>query len=105
MAVAGMEELGESRPSAVATEAPAPRKQDRDEDDVAATCQRKVDDLERRAHGDKDSVPTPEEELAIGKCYQALDEVAEARKWLQRAAEHRETKARANKALRQLASE
>ncbi|MBW1905397.1 MAG: hypothetical protein JRD92_10150, partial [Deltaproteobacteria bacterium] len=66
---------------------------------------RKVDEIERRAGADKDHAPTPEEELAIGKCYQTLNKVAEARKWLQRAAEHRETKARANKALRQLAPE
>ncbi|MBW1756625.1 MAG: hypothetical protein JRJ80_10700 [Deltaproteobacteria bacterium] len=105
MAVAGMEELGKSRPSAVAAEAPAPRKQEQDDDDVTATCHRKVDEIERRAGADKDHAPTPEEELAIGKCYQTLNKVAEARKWLQRAAEHRETKARANKALRQLAPE
>ena len=85
--------------------APAPRKQEQDADDVTATCQRKVDEIERRAGADKDHAPTPEEELAIGKCYQTLNKVAEARKWLQRAAEHRETKARANKALRQLAPE
>jgi hypothetical protein len=105
MAVAGMGDLEKSRLPAVAAEAPAPRKQERDDEDVAGTCQRKVDDIERRMGAHKDAEATPEEELAIGKCYQVLDQVVEARKWLLRAAEHRETKARAHKALRQLAPE
>jgi hypothetical protein len=105
MAVAGMAEIGEAQPSAVAAEAPAPRKQERDDGDVTAHCQRKVDEIERRAGADKDRAPTPEEELAIGKCYQTLNKASKARKWLQRAAGHRETKARASEALRQLAAE
>ena len=60
-------------------------------------AERKVDDIERRARADKDDAFTPEEELAIGKCYQALDKVAEARKWLQRAAAHRKTRAPARR--------
>jgi hypothetical protein len=88
----------------VAAKASAPRKLERD-DDATAACKRKVDDIERRARAGKDDAPTPEEELAIGKCYQALDNVAEARKWLERAAGHRKTKAPAEKALRELAPE
>ena len=68
-------------------------------------CRRKVDDIERRTRANEDYAPEPEEELAIGKCYQMLDNVAEARKWLQRAAAHRKTKARAEDALRELAQE
>jgi len=105
MAVAGQGAIGELRPSAVAAEAPASPKKERDDDDVVATCQQKVDDIERRAGADKDRASTAEEELAIGKCYKTLNKVAEARKWLKRAAEHRETRARAQKALRQLAPE
>jgi hypothetical protein len=98
--------VGESRSTnEVAAKASTPSKQERDDEDVTTACQRKVDDIERRARADKDFAPTPEEELAIGKCYQALDEVAEARKWLQRAAAHRKTKAPAEKALRELAPE
>ena len=97
---------GESRSTnEVAAKASTPSKQERDDEDVNTACQRKVDDVERRARADKDFAPTPEEELAIGKCYQALDKVAEARKWLQRAAAHRTTKAPAEKALRELAPE
>ena len=98
--------VGESRSTnEVAAKASTPSKQERDDEDVTTACQRKVDDIERRARADKDFAPTPEEELAIGKCYQVLDKVAEARKWLQRAAAHRKTKAPAEKALRELAPE
>jgi len=97
---------GESRSTnEVAAKASTPSKQERDDEDVNTACRRKVDDVERRARADKDFAPTPEEKLAIGKCYQALDKVAEARKWLQRAAAHRTTKAPAEKALRELAPE
>ena len=105
MAVAGQGEIEESRPAVAAAEVPALPKKEQEEDDGIVACQRKVDDIERRAGADKNRALTPEEELAVGKCYQALNKVAEARKWLRRAAEHRETKARANKALRQLAPE
>jgi lipopolysaccharide biosynthesis regulator YciM len=72
-------------------------------DEATATCRRKIDEIERRARDDKDYVPAPEEELATGKCYQTLGKVAQARKWLRRAAAHPETKARAEKALGALA--
>ena len=96
---------GESRSNEVAAKASAPSKRERGDDEVTAACQRKVDDIERRARADKDDAFTPEEELAIGKCYQALDKVVEARKWLQRAAAHRKTKAPAEEALGELGSE
>ena len=94
----------ESRSFEVAAKASAPSKQERD-DDATSACQRKVDDLERRARAAKGHEPTPQEELEIGECYRALDNVAEARKWLQRAAAHRRTKAAAEKALRELGPE
>jgi len=102
MAVAG---AAESRSHEAAAKASAPPKQGKQEKDDDATCRRKVDDFERRAGTDDDYAPTPEEELAIGKCYQTLDNVADARKWLQRAAAHRKTKGRAEAALRELAAE
>jgi len=74
-------------------------------DEATATCRRKIDEIERRARDDEDYVPTPEEELATGKCYQTLGKLAEARKWFRRAAAHPETKARAEKALGELAPE
>ena len=74
-------------------------------DEATATCRRKIDEIERRARDDEDYVPTPEEKLATGKCYQTLGELAEARKWFRRAAAHPETKARAEKALGELAPE
>jgi hypothetical protein len=98
------ESAEESRSLQVAAKASAPSKGERD-DDAASACQRKIDDLERRTRAGKEPEPTPQEELAIGQCYQALDNVAEARKWLERAATHRRTKAAAKKALRELESE
>ena len=96
----------ETRSYGAASEPLAARKQQQDDDGGAtADCRRKVDDIERRARKDKDYAPQPEEELAIGKCYQMLDNVAEARKWLKRAAAHRKTKARAEAALRELTPE
>jgi lipopolysaccharide biosynthesis regulator YciM len=95
----------ESRAAEADAEASLSRKQEKKEDDVTATCKRKVDEIERRTRDDKDDVPEPEEELAIGKCYQTLGRVDDARKWLQRAAAHPKTKARAQKALRELAPE
>jgi len=74
-------------------------------DEATATCRRKIEQIERRARDDEDYVPAPEEELATGKCYQTLGELAEARKWFRRAAAHSETKVRAEKALGQLAPE
>jgi hypothetical protein len=93
-----------SQSQGVATKASASGKEERDNDVApASTCKRKVDDIERRTRADEDYAPTPQEELAIGKCYQELQNVAEARKWLERAAAHRKTKAPAEKALRELA--
>jgi hypothetical protein len=95
-----------SQPQEPVAKASAPAKEvGADEGAPASACKRKVDDIERRARTDEDYAPTPEEELAIGKCYQELENVAEARKWLERAAAHRKTKASAEKALRELAPE
>ena len=105
MAAAGS---AESRSYEVAAKAPVATKQapeEQDEQGATAACRRTIDHLERRVDADEEYAPTPEEELAIGTCYQALDDVTEARKWLRRAAEHRETRARAKKALRELAPE
>jgi len=71
-------------------------------DGLVARCKRKVAGIERRTRMDEEYVPKPEEELAIGQCYQALGKVDEARRWLRLAATHRETKARAEEALRDL---
>ena len=79
------------------------RKKERGDDADDAICKRRLDEIERLERADHDYVPKPEEQLAIGKCYGTLDDVAKARKWLQRAAKHRETKARAEAALRRLA--
>jgi hypothetical protein len=44
----------------------------------------------------------PEQALALGRCYRAAGDVPEARRWLEMAASHRETKRRALKELRSL---
>ncbi len=77
--------------------------EDRD-DQAKAACRRKVRQIERRARETPSDAPEPEELLAIGKCYQALGNGPEARKWLTRATTYRETSARAREALRELES-
>ncbi|MBW2717419.1 MAG: hypothetical protein JRD94_02370 [Deltaproteobacteria bacterium] len=96
--------LSENEPRA-GGQAPAPASVAMADGAQASVCELKIDETERRARADEDYAPTPDEELAIGKCYQELDNVTEARKWLERAATHRKTKAAAKKALRQLAPE
>jgi hypothetical protein len=96
---------GESHSTEVAAKTSAPREQERDNDSVTAACRRKVHDMERRAGADEDHALTPDEEFALGKCYQVLDNAAKARKWLQRAAAHPKTKVSAEKALGELAPE
>jgi len=68
----------------------------------AEDCKARVAAFERRLRGDKGYEPGPEEELAIGRCYQTLGDTAKARTWLQRAATDPATKRRAQKALRSL---
>ncbi len=76
-----------------------------DEGAQPSACERTVEDAERRIRTDEDYALTPDEELALGKCYQELKNATEARKWLERAVAHRRTKAAAEKALRELAPE
>ena len=97
MAAGAVEESGLAEVQAARSRA---SKEERDDD---AACKRKIDEIERLERADDHYVPEPEEQLAIGKCYGAFDNVAEARKWLRRAAAHRETKTRAEEALRRLA--
>lgn len=65
-------------------------------------CKARVAAFERRLSDDKGYEPEPEEELAIGRCYQSLGDTGKARTWLQRAAADPATKRRARKALRSL---
>ena len=58
--------------------------------------------FEQRLRDDERYEPGPEEELAIGRCYQTVGDTAKARKWLQRAAADPATKQRARKALQTL---
>ena len=73
--------------------------------DATSECRDKVTAFERRLRDEKGDAPAPEEELAIGRCYQRLGETAKARKWLERAAADPSTKRRARKALQALPSE
>jgi hypothetical protein len=70
----------------------------RTEDGVNRLCP----GLERRKRDREEYLIEPEAERAIGKCYQVLGDAAEARKSLKRPAGHRETRARAEEALREL---
>jgi hypothetical protein len=96
--------VAEAGPSDMDLAAPAADEQVLD-GRATASCRRKVAALKRRKRDRDDHRIEPEEELAIGKCYQVLGDVAEARKWLRRAAGHRETRARAEEVLRGLAPE
>ena len=65
-------------------------------------CAAKITAFEQRLRDDERYKPEPEEELAIGRCYQTVGDTAKARKWLQRAAANPATKQRARKALQTL---
>ncbi len=67
--------------------------------DETSECRDKVMAFERRLRDEKGYAPAPEEELAIGRCYQRLGDIPKARKWLERAAADPATKRRARKAL------
>ncbi|MGB8330771.1 MAG: hypothetical protein WCE62_11645 [Polyangiales bacterium] len=95
------EALARARSAEADFDAPAAASQAGDAD-VMARCRRRIAALERQEQAERDLVRRPEEELAIGKCYQTLGNVAKARQWLKRAAAHRRTRARAEEALRGL---
>ncbi|MDH3655824.1 MAG: hypothetical protein OEN21_16280 [Myxococcales bacterium] len=73
--------------------------------DETSECRDKVTAFERRLRDQKGYAPGPEEELAIGRCYQRLGDAAKARQWLERAAADPATKRRARKALQALPNE
>jgi hypothetical protein len=64
-------------------------------------CRARVSLVEKLVSQNKDYQPVPEEQLAVGQCYRVLGKMPEAKEWLRRAAKHPETKARAEKALRE----
>jgi len=72
---------------------------------LSRECARRLAKVERRAREGGGKPTAPEEALAIGRCYQAVGNVAEARRWLERAASHPETKDRAARALNALPAE
>lgn len=67
-----------------------------------SACEAKVTAFEKRLREDKRYEPPPEQELTMGRCYQALGNTAKARQWLERAAADPATRARAQKALERL---
>lgn len=72
---------------------------------ISPECQRRLAKVEK-AEADRDAPDMdPEEVLAIGRCYQELGEVREARRWLRRAALHPKTQKRAERAIGRLPSE
>jgi len=68
-------------------------------------CARRLAKVERRAREGTAKPIAPEDALAIGRCYQAVGNVVEARRWLERAALHPKTKDRAARALSELQAE
>jgi lipopolysaccharide biosynthesis regulator YciM len=67
--------------------------------DAKSECEAKITAFEQRLRDDEGYEPEPEEELAIGRCYQTVGDTAKARKWLQRAAADPATKRRARKSM------
>jgi len=65
-------------------------------------CRARVSVVEKLLSQNKDYEPVPEEQLAVGRCYNVLGRKNDAKRWLERAARHPETKARAEEALRGL---
>ena len=55
--------------------------------------------LESRLESRRAFDPSPKDELAFGRCYALLGQAKKARVWLERAAEHPETKEQAREAL------
>lgn len=70
-----------------------------------AVCTSKVASFEKRLRSERRYDPTPEEQLAIGRCYHTLGDTKKARIWLDRAAEHGATRKRASEALERLGAE
>lgn len=94
-AVAGMADMAES----------ADEEAKEDGDDVDVACRKNVADFEERRRRDADFVPTPERQLALGRCYAKLGDTKRARTLLKRAAAHPKTKTRAQTALEKLATD
>jgi hypothetical protein len=65
-------------------------------------CNARVTTLEKMVARKADYEPAPEEQLAVGRCYNLLGNKAKARYWLERAAKHPDTKAAAERELRKL---
>jgi hypothetical protein len=84
-------------------EATAPRvaKEEREEDSIAA-CRRRIAEHESGDQDRADATIDAEQALALGRCYQQLGNPKNARRWLMRAAGEPLTKARAERALREL---
>ena len=70
-----------------------------------AACETRVKAFERRVQRDAEYVPKPTVQLAVGSCYKLLKQRKNARVWLERAARHSETKARAESALKEMSGE
>jgi hypothetical protein len=89
--------------AALDIEGTAPRlaEEQRKEDSIA-TCRRRVAEHESAYEHRADATIDAEQALALGRCYQRLGNEKSARQWLLRAAGEPVTKARAERALREL---
>ncbi|MEM7135967.1 MAG: hypothetical protein AAF500_05265 [Myxococcota bacterium] len=65
-------------------------------------CRTRVTVVEKMRRQMADYMPSPEEQLALGRCYITLGDKAKARAWLERAATDPKTKPSADKALKEL---
>ena len=75
------------------------------EDSADEACRKTIADFQTRNRQDEDYTPDPEQQLALGRCYAKLGDAESARTWLERAAAHPKTEARAREALKGLASD
>jgi hypothetical protein len=65
-------------------------------------CDARVTTLEKMVARKADYEPAPEEQLAVGRCYNLRGNEVKARYWLERATKHPDTKAAAERELRKL---
>lgn len=99
------DDINPTRPGTVPSEGARGATAEESDGDVAPdreACKRRTETVRRRDTGDADDAFGPEDELELGRCYVILDRPNAARIWLERAAQHPETSARAKAALQRL---
>lgn len=90
---------------AAASAAPVPEAPAPATTSLSRQCQRRIARFEEHGPDAGDRDLSPEDALALGRCYQDAGDRQRARAWLTRAAADPKTRSRAERALRELASD